>query len=86
LAIFRGILKLKNQKAKYQITSPTSKLAETLDVKLYVHYNVQPWVGILTWTPQIEFGKWNMMKGGVSKVFSFPALKKKEEQTQTAKA
>jgi signal peptidase complex subunit 3 len=54
-------------------------------VKLFVHYNVQPWVGILTWTPQIEFGKWNLMKGGVSKLFNLPALKKKEEQT-TAKA
>jgi signal peptidase complex subunit 3 len=80
-----GILKLKNQKPKYQITSPTSKLAETEDVKLYVHYNVQPWVGILTWTPQIGFGKWKLMRGGVSKLFNLPALKK-DEQTQTAKA
>lgn len=55
-------------------------------MKLCVHYNVQPWVGILDWTPQIEFGKWKLMKGGVSKVFKLPALKKKEEQTQTAQA
>jgi signal peptidase complex subunit 3 len=84
IRVFRGKLKLKNQKPKYQITSPTSKLAETEDVKLYVHYNVQPWVGVLTWTPQIEFGKWKLMKGGVSKLFNLPALKKKEEGTAKA--
>jgi signal peptidase complex subunit 3 len=73
-------LKLKNQKPKYQITCPTGKLAQTKDVKLHLHYNVQPWVGLLTWTPQMEFGNWKMMKGGVSKVFSLPALKKKESE------
>ncbi len=72
---------MKNQKPKYQITSPTSKLAEIEDVKLNVHYNVQPWVGVLTWTPQMDLGGWKMMKGGVSKAFSFPALKQKNEQT-----
>jgi hypothetical protein len=77
----RGLLKLRNQKPKYQITSPSSKLAETEDVKLYVHYNVQPWVGILSWTPQMEFGGWKKMKGGVSKVFRLPALKVKEKTT-----
>jgi hypothetical protein len=51
-------------------------------VVLKVHYNVQPWVGILTWTPQIEFGKWNLMKGGISKVFKLPALKKKDEKKE----
>ncbi|KAM3068932.1 hypothetical protein ACMFMG_004107 [Clarireedia jacksonii] len=73
----RGILKLKNQKAKYQITQPGGKLAETEGVVLKVHYNIQPWVGILTWTPQMEFGRWKMIKGGVSKVFNLPGLKKK---------
>ncbi len=53
-------------------------------MKLYVHYNVQPWVGVLTWTPQIEFGKWKLMKGGVSRLFNLPALKKKEEATAKA--
>ena len=48
---------------------------------LKVHYNVQPWVGVLTWTPQIEFGKWRKMKGGVSKLFNMPALKKEEKKT-----
>jgi len=77
----RGILKLKNQKPKYQITSPTSKLAETDNVELHVHYNVQPWVGVLTWTPKMDLGGWKMMKGGVSKAFSLPPLKRKEEGT-----
>lgn len=70
---------MKNQKAKYQITAPSGKLAETENVVLKVHYNVQPWVGVLTWTPQIEFGKWKLLKGGVSKVFRLPALKVKNE-------
>ncbi|KAJ2897484.1 hypothetical protein MKZ38_004651 [Zalerion maritima] len=38
----RGLLKLKNQKPKYQITHPSGKIAETTDVKLRVNYNVQP--------------------------------------------
>ena len=54
-------------------------MANTEDVVLKVHYNVQPWVGALTWTPQLEFGLWKLMKGGVSKSFKFPALKVKKE-------
>ena len=77
---FRGKIELKNQKPKYQITAPSGKLAETEDVVLKVHYNVQPWVGVLTWTPQIEFGKWKKVKGGVSKLFNMPALKPKAEK------
>jgi len=80
----RGYIELKNQKAKYQITAPSGKLAETQNVVLKVHYNVQPWVGVLTWTPQMEFGGWKMIKGGVSKVFRLPALKKKPEEKKAA--
>jgi len=81
----RGVLHLNNQKPKYQITSPTGKLAETEDVRLNVHYNVQPWVGVLTWTPQIEFGMWKLLRGGLSDVFNMPALKvKKEGETKSA--
>ncbi len=46
---------------------------------LKLHYNVQPWVGVLTWTPQIEFGVWKKIKGGVSKTFKLPALKVKKD-------
>jgi len=80
----RGKIELKNQKAKYQITAPSGKLAETEGVVLKVHYNVQPWVGVLTWTPQIEFGSWKKIKGGLSKVFRLPALKKKDESKATS--
>lgn len=76
----RGKIELKNQKAKYQITAPSGKLADTEDVVLKVHYNVQPWVGVLTWTPQFEFGGRKKLKGGVSKVFKLPELKKKDEK------
>ncbi|KAH6689569.1 signal peptidase subunit-domain-containing protein [Plectosphaerella plurivora] len=75
----RGKLKLKNQKPKYQITHPTGKIAETDNVKLKLHYNVQPWVGLLTWNQDIDIGLWKAMKGGVSKVFNFPAIKKKKQ-------
>jgi signal peptidase complex subunit 3 len=54
-------------------------------VVLKVHYNVQPWVGVLTWTPQLEFGAWKKLKGGKSKIFKFPALKVKKK-TEGAKA
>jgi len=81
----RGKLELKNQKPKYQITSPAGKLAETDNVVLKLHYNVQPWVGPLTWTPQIEILRWKKVKGGVSKVFRLPALKKKEEKKTSTK-
>jgi hypothetical protein len=82
--IDRGILELKNQKPKYQITAPAGKLANTENVVLKLHYNVQPWVGVLTWTPQIEFARWKMIKGGVSKVFRFPAVKVKEEKKSSS--
>ena len=73
-------MELKNQKPKYQITSPTGKLAETDNMVLKLHYNVQPWVGVLTWTPQIEFGNWKKVKGGVSKAFRLQALKAKKTE------
>ena len=82
----RGKLDLKNQKAKYQITAPKGKVAQTNDVVLNLHYNVQPWVGVLTWTPQVDFGRWKKIKGGVSKKFKFPALKVKKVEDKRAKA
>jgi signal peptidase complex subunit 3 len=73
----RGILKLKNQKPKYQITHPSGKIAETENVVLKLHYNVQPWVGMLTWDLETPFYAWQATKGGLSKVFNLPAIKKK---------
>jgi signal peptidase complex subunit 3 len=81
----RGILSLKNQKPKYQITHPTGKIAETDDVTLKVHYNVQPWVGPLTWNQDVDIGLWKKMGNGISRVFSLPALKKKEDDKTKSK-
>jgi signal peptidase complex subunit 3 len=83
IIVHRGKIELKNQKPKYSISAPGGKLALTNDVVLKVHYNVQPWVGVLTWTPQVEFLGWKKMRGGVSKVFSLPALKAKKQTTKT---
>ncbi|CZS94180.1 related to SPC3-signal peptidase subunit [Rhynchosporium agropyri] len=82
----RGKIDLKNQKAKYQITAPTGKVAQTKDVVLNLHYNVQPWVGVLTWTPTMDLWRWKKVKGGVSKTFKFPALKVKKVDEKKAKA
>lgn len=68
---------MKAVKSKYQITAPSGKLASTENVTLTVHYNVQPWVGILTWRSQMDLGAWKVMKGGVSRAFSLPAVKEK---------
>ncbi|KAI0379892.1 signal peptidase 22 kDa subunit [Hypomontagnella monticulosa] len=82
----RGKLSLKNQKPKYQITHPTGRIAETDDVKLHVNYNVQPWVGILTWNQAFDLGLWKKMAGGVSKAFELPALKKKDGEAASKKS
>jgi signal peptidase complex subunit 3 len=52
---------------------------------LQVHYNVQPWVGVLTWTQEKNFLNWETVKGGISKVFKLPALKKKDEKKDETK-
>jgi signal peptidase complex subunit 3 len=77
----RAVLALKNQKPKYQITHPTGRVAATADdVVLRVHYNVQPWVGLLTWDQTVrDYGAWKRVEGGASEPFAFPALKKKDE-------
>ncbi|CAM1508278.1 Fc.00g051260.m01.CDS01 [Cosmosporella sp. VM-42] len=74
----RGVLKLKNQKPKYQITHPSSKIASQDDVELKLHYNVQPWVGLLTWNQDNDYGLWKKLAGGVSKKFPLPAIKVKK--------
>lgn len=74
-----GRLSIKNQRPKYQITHPSSKVANQEDVVLRLHYNVQPWVGILTWNPDEDFLKWKTLKGNLSRKFALPGLKKKDE-------
>ncbi|KAI1776042.1 signal peptidase 22 kDa subunit [Hypoxylon cercidicola] len=82
----RGRLSLKNQKPKYQITHPTGRIAETADVALRVHYNVQPWVGVLAWNQDADLGLWKKLAGGVSAAFDLPALKKKDGEGKTRRA
>ena len=79
-----GILSLKKERPKYQITHPSGKMASTEDVTLRLHYNVQPWVGILAWNQDVDYGRWKKLEGGHSQKFTLPALKKKEEGKKTA--
>jgi hypothetical protein len=74
-----GKLSIKNQRPKYQITHPTGKVAEQEDVVLRLHYNVQPWVGFLTWNQDADIWKWKTLRNNLSKKFTLPAIKKKSE-------
>lgn len=78
----RGLLQLKNQKPKYQITHPSGKVGNTEDVTLKLHYNVQPWFGLLTWDTNADYGYWKAMSGGSSDQFTLPPVKKKDEKTK----
>jgi signal peptidase complex subunit 3 len=73
-----GIVKLSNQKPKYQITDFTGKIAERENATLTLQWNVQPWVGALVWTNKATVGRWQGLKGGLSKTFSFPSIKGSE--------
>lgn len=92
-----GVLKLKNQKPKYQITDPSGVLSERRNATLEVNWNVQPWVGALTWDKGFlgnRVGKWAAGSSGKSKTFDFPPLKgsrsaealKEREAQKTAEA
>ena len=92
-----GVLKLRNQKPKYQITDPSGLLAERRNATLEVNWNVQPWVGALTWDKGYlgsRVGKWAAGSSGRSKAFDFPPLKgsrsaeavKEREAAKTAEA
>ncbi|KAF5133207.1 Signal peptidase complex subunit SPC3 [Metarhizium anisopliae] len=82
----RGLLKLNNQRPKYQITHPSGKIASVNDVTLKLHYNVQPWVGLLTWNMDKVIGWWFPMEKGVSEKFEFPAVKTKDAKKKAKKA
>ena len=77
--VIPGIVRLKNSKPKYQITDISGKLASRTNVTLELGWNVQPWVGALTWTigEGKGFGRWKGVQGGRSKAFDLPALKGK---------
>lgn len=78
---YSGMIGLKNQKPKYQITHPSGKVAQTEDVQLKLHYNVQPWVGLLTWDQTRDLGHWKGLVGGESSSFQLPAIKTKKKDT-----
>lgn len=82
-----GELHLANQRPKYQITDITGKLGNRTDVILELGWNVQPWVGALTWVNWEKIGAWKALKGGRSEAFEFPevgakAVKKKDLETE----
>jgi hypothetical protein len=82
-----GMLALKNQKPKYQITDPSGIMSERLNVTLVVGWNVQPWVGALIWDQSLlgnRIGAWKAGKVGRSGAFDFPPLK--SSKTETVKA
>ncbi|KAM0559756.1 hypothetical protein ACHAPJ_004280 [Fusarium lateritium] len=81
----RGWIGLKNQKPKYQITHPSGKVALTEDVQLKLHYNVQPWVGLLTWDQTRDLGHWKALKRGHSHVFQLPDVKGKKKDASKKK-
>ena len=73
-----GVLSLKNQKPKYQITDPSGVFSERSNATLQVGWNVQPWVGALIWDKGMlgnRVGAWRAGKVGRSKPFNFPPLK-----------
>ncbi|KAI1615488.1 signal peptidase subunit-domain-containing protein [Exophiala viscosa] len=77
-----GLISLKNQKPKYQITDPTGVLSERGNATLEVRWNIQPWVGALVWDKGSlggRVGQWGAGKVGRSQVFTFPPLKGKTE-------
>lgn len=82
-----GIIRLQDQKPKYQVTDATGKMAEREFATLTLHWNVQPWVGLLTWTNFNTYGRWQGLQGGISEVFNFPsikeAVKKEDLKTET---
>ncbi|KAL1302967.1 hypothetical protein AAFC00_003285 [Neodothiora populina] len=70
-----GILRLKSQKPKYQITTPWSKIGGLKDCRLHLRYNIQPWVGALTWSSEEDRGlAWKGVQGGESGTFEMPVV------------
>lgn len=79
-----GRLNLKNQKPKYQITDPSGKMGERSNVTLQVSWNVQPWVGALTWDKGYlgsRTGAWKAGRAGRSTPFEIPPLKGSKAET-----
>ncbi|EMC94239.1 hypothetical protein BAUCODRAFT_124956 [Baudoinia panamericana UAMH 10762] len=81
-----GVIKLEKGMPKYQITDVTGKIAERQNATLTLHWNVQPWVGLLVWDNRRTYGRWQGLKGGDAS-FDFPSLQGtqvKKEDLKTA--
>lgn len=73
-----GLISLRNQKPKYQITDPSGVMGEKSNATLQVSWNVQPWVGALIWDKGYlgsRVGAWEAGKPGTSEPFDFPPVK-----------
>lgn len=84
-----GLISLKNQKPKYQITDPSGVLATKTNATLTVGWNVQPWVGALVWNKGSlggRLGAWQDGKEGTSTPWDFPSLKGAKVESTTAEA
>lgn len=53
-----GLLKLKNQRPKYPIADISGLLSGRGNATLELGYNIQPWVGALTWNREGKLGRW----------------------------
>ncbi|KAF1363682.1 signal peptidase 22 kDa subunit [Lizonia empirigonia] len=73
-----GDLHLRNQRPKYQITDISGKLQSRRNATLELGWNVQPWVGALTWTNWQTLGMWKGLDGGRSEAFEFPEIAAKK--------
>jgi signal peptidase complex subunit 3 len=61
-------------------------LANRENATLELSWNIQPWVGALTWKKNADFGRWKKLKGGKSRTFTFPeVLGKKPADMNTVK-
>ncbi|KAE8150179.1 signal peptidase subunit-domain-containing protein [Aspergillus avenaceus] len=79
-----GVLRLRNQRAKYSISDITGRLAERENVTLAVGWNVQPWVGALFWSPRSGAVPRTEGVAGLSGSFKFPELKGKNVKKEGA--
>ncbi|KAL8639965.1 MAG: hypothetical protein Q9228_003067 [Teloschistes exilis] len=82
-----GLIRLKNSKPKYQITDISGTLSGITNATLELGWNVQPWVGALTWTmgEGADWARWKGLEGGRSKAFDIPAVKVKGVNQEAVK-
>ncbi|KAF2455650.1 signal peptidase subunit-domain-containing protein [Lineolata rhizophorae] len=81
-----GLLKLDNQRPKYQITDASGQLAERANATLELGWNIQPWVGLLSWSNWGGLATVKEIDGGRTEPFDFPdvvgQVKKEELKTE----